>query len=408
MVSVFWPVWEWIKRSGETRWIFASFDLGLQKRDGKRALDILQSDWFRVRWADKVELTDTDPSVLHYHTKSGGWRYGTSVRGPVTGRHADRLVVDDPIKPREVTKTNLDNCIEWWDGTMGTRQADPKTTARVIMMQRLHDRDLAGEMIRRGGYEILRLPMRYEERNPCVTVLGTADPRGNEGALLHPERIPEAEVTKLEATLGPVGAAAQLQQRPTPAGGNIFHMSWLEKFYDFTPPNLEQVWQSWDMTFKGKDDSDFVCGTVWGRVGPDFYLLWLVNERLSFVDTLAEVRNVCARFPTAALKLVEDKANGPAVVSTLEREIPGWELINPAGGKVSRANAIAPLFKSGNVWLPRKAPWLAEYRDQLTGFPKAPNDDMVDSTSQGLHWGLENYRNFVSLMEQIRGNLSKK
>ena len=401
MVSVFWPVWDWIETPGR-RWIYASYDLGLQKRDGKKALDIIQSPWFQERWGSKFALTETDPSVLKYENDKGGWRYGTSVRGPVTGRHAHRLVVDDPVKPLEATKVNLQKCLEWWNGTMGTRQADAKKTAKVVMMQRLHDLDLAGEMIKTGDYEVLRLPMRYEARNPCVTVLGVADRRTKEGELLDPRRVPEVEVAKLEKVLGPVGTAAQLQQRPTPEGGNIFHKSWLAKLYDFPPTDLDQIIQSWDMAFKKTEETDYVCGQVWGRKGPDYYLLYLINERLSFVDTLAAVREVIAQYPYALVKLVEDKANGPAVVSMLELEFPGWELVDPRGGKVARANAVAPLYKGGNVYLPRYAPWLQTYRDQLTGFPKAPNDDMVDCSSQALSWMLENVSNLEAAMAAAR------
>ncbi len=399
-VSVFWPVWDWITHPG-LRWIFASFDLKLQKRDGRRSLDLIQSRWFQDRWPS-LQLTEKDPSVLHYVTTASGWRYGTSVRGTVTGNHGDRLVCDDPVKPLDATKNNLERCIEWWDGTMGTRQADAKTTARVVMMQRLHDMDLAGEMAKRGDYEVLRLPMRYESKYHCVTSLGVADPRTEDGELLDPKRVPEVEVAKLEKILGPLGTAAQLQQRPTPAGGNIFQLAWLQKSYDSLPLSVDQWCLSADCTFKGKDTSDFVCIQVWARVGVDFYLVDQVNERLSFTDTLIRLREISAKWPLALVKLVEDAANGAAVVDTLKRELFGLELVKPKGGKEARANAVTPVFRSGNVYLPSSAPWLQAYKDQLSSFPYAANDDMVDATSQGLSWMLENTNNLEAAMANYR------
>lgn len=400
--SVFWPVWDWITHPG-LRWIYASFDLKLQKRDGRRALDLIQSQWFRDRWP-QLQLTEKDPSVLHYHTQAGGWRYGTSVRGTVTGNHADRLVVDDPVKPLDATKNNLERCLEWWDGTMGTRQADAKTTARVVMMQRLHEMDLAGAMARREDYEVLRLPMRYEAKFPCFTRLGRADPRTEDGALLDPQRVPEVEVSKLEKILGPIGAAAQLQQRPTPSGGNIFALAWLQKTYDQLPLAVDQWVISVDCTFKGKENSDFVCMQVWARAGVDFYLVDLVNERLSFTDTVIRLRELAAKYPLALVKLVEDAANGAAVVDTLKRDLFGLELVPPRGGKEARANAVTPLFRGGNVYLPLHAPWLGEYRTQLSTFPYASNDDMVDSSSQALTWMVQNTSNLEAAMAAYRAS----
>lgn len=408
IVSVLWPAWEWINRPG-TRFIYASFDLALSRRDAEAMLDLITSQWFVERWGEKC---DRDQAILEFDNKFGGWRYGTSVQGKVTGRHADIRVFDDPIKPLNVTKVALDKCVDWWKGTMGSRVVDPRTSRYVGIMQRIHDRDLTGYLVESDDVEVLRLPMRYESRNPCLTPLGIADPRIEEGELLNPERVPEEEVLKLEKDLGPVHSAAQLQQRPTPEGGNIFEKGWFKR-WTFLPKVVDQWWQSWDMSFKGKEDSDFVCGGVWARCGIDYFLVWVINQRLSFSDTLIQVRRTCDEWPMAMSKVVEDKANGTAIIDVLSKEFYGFEEVNPEGGKEARANAVSPLFRSGRVWFPSDPKLYIntsynEVQKQHIAFPKSVNDDIVDMVSQGLTWGHKNLTNLEEAMRQARIKLGIK
>ncbi len=403
LVCVFWPVWEWIQRPG-IRWINASFDLGITTGQAKKIVDILQSKWFQDRWGDL--LKSRDPAVGKLDTTETGWRISTSVRGKATGFHADITVVDDPIKPRDLTKKLLLLVLDWWDQTMASRQADPKTGRRVIIMQRLHETDLAGVAIATGDYVHVRLPMRYEAEYPCETPWGR-DPRTEEGELLWPSRVPIEAVAKLEKELGPVGTAAQLQQRPSPAKGLIFEKGWFQE-YDELPPDIDQWVQSWDMTFKAEDASDYVCGGVIARKGANYYLVHLLCERLSFPECIPAVKGFSTQYPQALEKLVEDKANGPAIVATLNREIPGLVLVNPQGGKVSRANACAPILKAGNFWIPRGARWGPALIAQMTGFPKGANDDMVDMVSQALNHMQANVSNLVAAMAALQARMDGK
>jgi predicted phage terminase large subunit-like protein len=207
---------------------------------------------------------------------------------------------------------------------------------------------------------------------------------------------------KLE--LGSYGYAGQYQQRPAPAEGGILKRRWW-RYYDHEGelPHFDQLCQSWDMAFKDTDGSDYVVGQVWGSFGAELYLLHQLRRRLEFTDTLHAVREltrwVTERFPhrEAHAKYVEDKANGPAVIATLRREVPGLIAVDPRGDKVARARAVAPALEAGNVYLPGRPSadgsdydrahtpdWVQAFIEECAAFPNGAHDDQVDAFSQAL------------------------
>lgn len=444
LINVLWPAWEWIKHPS-TKWIYASFDVSLVgRRDGSKLINLLQSDWFASRWGNI--LVDKNPSASNFDNASGGFRFSTSPGGKGTGRHADIVVVDDPIKPKDVagggtvTKQAILKVSSWWGDTMSSRQADPRTHRRVIVMQRLHKDDLAGEMIRTGEYVHLRLPMRYESANPCRTSWG-GDRRAQEGELLFPGRHPEETVRALEKDMGPKVAAAQLQQRPTVEGGGIFKRTYWRFWADrpgvpepclcekcFTAkvanpaaitdpahvtsricetlPMIGIECQSWDMTFKKTSDSDFVAAGTWRTYLARYYLLDIINDRMSYAQAKTRMLLYSKKWPRAIDKLVEDAANGPAIVDDLKLDLPGLTLVPPKGGKEARANAVSPLFAAEVVYLPHPdlCPLIWAYMAQLEAFPNDVHDDMVDMTSQVLLQMRQHGELFARAMAALRGD----
>lgn len=157
---------------------------------------------------------------------------------------------------------------------------------------------------------------------------------------------------------------------------------WWQKYT--TAPTTGTLLQSWDLAFKDNKDSDFVVGQVWLQDGPDAYLLDQVRGRWGFTETVEQIKAVSSRWPAAHLKLVEDKANGPAVIESLSRQLPGIVPVNPQGGKESRAAAVSPFIEAGNVYLPRGVGWVDEFIEEAAGFPNATHDDQVDAMSQAL------------------------
>lgn len=395
ITSVLFPAWVWTIDPTH-RWLAASYSDKVVLRDARRHRTLVTSDWYRERWPEVQVPRDATAStaVTDWYTTAGGMRYSNTTGGQWTGQHGDTLLVDDPLDPQGADLTSgveLEKVLRWWHETMPTRFRDQASRARVVVMQRLHERDLTAEFSREGA-TVLCLPMRFEPAHPHRWA---RDPRTREGELLAPDRFPEGVVRGLEAALGPRAAAAQLQQRPSPAAGGIFRAEWLGRRWVELPPG--GTWaQSWDLAFKESADSSFVVGQVWYQAGADFYLVDQDRARRDFASTCTAMKALSARYPKAMKKLVEAKANGPAVASALKRELAGIELVEPEGGKVARAHACEALFAAGNVLLPdehratypdgrRGAPWLPEYLHELLTFPAGAADDQVDATTQALN-----------------------
>jgi predicted phage terminase large subunit-like protein len=228
--------------------------------------------------------------------------------------------------------------------------------------------------------------------------LEEGDP-GQVGESLWPWRFGNAE--ELEPTKISAGSytwSSLYQQRPAPAGGLIFNRGWWgtpndpvrDQFYKQTPEELGKtmdiVIQSWDATFKDTSGTDFVVGQIWGRKGPNYYLLDQTRARMDIIATMQAIRTLSGKWPKSSAKLIEDKANGPGIITMLKRELPGIIPVEPQGGKVVRAQAIVPYIESGNVWLPlpQNASWLHDFIEELSAFPTGKHDDQVDSATQAL------------------------
>ncbi len=265
----------------------------------------------------------------------------------------------------------------------------------VVVMQRCHQRDLSGHLLEQGGYEHLCLPAEYEGPGK-VTSIGFSNPRQEHGELLWPDRFGPAEIESWKTSMGSYAAAGQLQQRPSPAGGGLFKRHWF-RFVQPRGANLPPVdvrmpdgsilsipaieiphgmfvetIQSWDCTFKDLDTSDYVVGQVWGCAGSRFLLGDQLRGRMDFPTTVKSVRDMKAKWPATSAILIEDKANGSAVIQTLQNEIPGILPVNPGGGKIARAQAVSPFVEAGNVFLPHPsyAPWVLDFIEECVKLPE--------------------------------------
>jgi predicted phage terminase large subunit-like protein len=365
-----------------------SFDEDNLERDAARVITLVQSPWYQARWPN-IQLQKKDPATKFFYNTLGGFRYASTVHGRGTGKHGNVRKCDDPIKPNDTvgaaatTKAELDFVSNWWDVTISTRTKPTEIPRYLVIMQRLHEADLVGHLIDIGRPTVLRLPMRYEADKPCVTPYG-GDWRTVNGELLWPAAYPEAKVAKLEAALG-IFANAQLQQNPTNPLGEVFKAETFRRWAKI--PDLSNTILSVDCSFKDKAGCDNISIQVWGTDGVDFYgPLANVTCLAGCDDTIRLCKGVLQAWPGVRDKLVEDKANGSAVIEALKRAVPGVIEVNPEGGKIARANSITYLFKGGNVYFPPDdyAPWVGAFVTEVLGFPKAKHDDQVDAMTQAL------------------------
>lgn len=410
---VFWPTWVWATKP-ETRWLFSSYGESLSIRDSLKCRRVIQSNWYQRNWGEVFKLTGDQNSKIRFENDKTGYRLATGVGGLGTGDGGDFIIADDPLKQADAhSPAERETVIDWWDNTMSTRGNNPESVVKVVIMQRLHEQDLSGHLLDKmkidgQHYEHLCLPAEYEPTTK-VTSLGWRDPRSEHGELLWPERFTPAALKDLKSSMDNYAVAGQMQQRPAPDAGGIFKKKdwryWKPKGVTFPPvivrledntlleieavdlpDSFDEQMQSWDLAFKDTKTSDFVAGQVLGRLGANKYMLDYYKERADIGKTIAAIETMTTKWPDAYAKLVEDKANGPAVIQSLTNKIDGLIAVNPEGGKVGRAHAAAPSVESHNVYLPHPAlySWVNEFVDSCAGFPNMAHDDDVDAFTQAL------------------------
>lgn len=325
------------------------------------------------------------------------------VGGGITGMGADCLIIDDPIKDRaEANSATVRQSIwDWYTSTAYTRLSPGGGV--IVMATRWHLDDLIGRLIENMNtgagdtFTVINYPAIAEND----------EPHRHKGEALHPERYDLNQLEKIRKTIGSRDWAALYQQHPIPDGGSIFKAEWIKYWTDTSvPPQFDQQLISWDMTFKDSKNSDYVVGQVWGKKGADFYLLDQVRGQWDFVKTREMFLLLAKKWPRATRKLVEDKANGSAIISELQKTVSGIIPITPKESKEARASAVTPFFEAGNVYIPDpdRTPWVSAFEAELFNFPAGAHDDMIDSMSQALSY----YRNKAGfmltpeLMEQLK------
>lgn len=398
-VSVMWPCWLWA-RLPERSFIFSSYSGGLAVTHSLERRTILASDWYQKRWGHRVEFASDQNLKTEFQNTKRGTMLATSTGGSVMGRGGDIIVVDDPHNPEQVlSDAERASQLRYFDQQLSGRFNEPKEGVLVIIMQRLHQQDLTGHVLEEGGWVHISLPQDPPEPQRIVFPVSGRVIERKPGDLLWPDRYPAAELEAQKIRLGSWAYAGQHQQAPTPLGGGIFKRDWWHFWtakgnacptcgaVHGLPAQFDQMLQSWDCAFKELRDTDFVVGQVWGAKGASAFLRDQVRARMSFTGTLSAIATLSAKWPRALAKLIEDKANGPAVIDTLRQKIAGLIAVEPEGGKIARAQAVSPAVEAGNVFLPHplEASWVHDFVEEHAAFPGGAHDDQVDGTSQALH-----------------------
>ena len=328
-----------------------------------------------------MELAKSPNSSTEFELKNNvGGMISRGVLSGVTGRPCNLMIIDDPIKnSQEAFSESYRNSV-WneWTRSFKTRLAPGAKV--ILIMTRWHEDDLAGRLLaKEENVRYLRIPCEAEENDPIGRKAGDAlcPEIGKDNAWLVPFK---------KSYIGTDGSSAweaMFQGRPTSEEGNMLKREWWS-YYDELPPIVDWV-MSVDAAFKDGKDNDFVAIQVWGKTGADMYLIDAVKKHLNMPDTMREIKRLRAMYPKCVTTLIEDKANGSAIVQMLRREMFGIIPIEPQGGKVARVNAVSGAIESGNVHLPHNKPFTDNFVDECAAFPRGAHDDQVDCMSQALN-----------------------
>lgn len=388
LVSVLWPAWAWIQNPTK-RWLFSSYANVLSKRDSVKCRRLIESPWYQDMFGQIVQIVDDQNEKMRFENTKTGCRIATSVGGSGTGEGGDIIVVDDPHNVKDAESEQVrESTLEWWDQVMSSRGNDPKTFAKVIVMQRVHEKDLSGHVLAKGGYDHLCLPAEFESGKIAkpVTSIGWSDPRARDGELLWPENFGREELDSLKKALGTYAAASQLQQSPAPSSGGIFKRAWW-RFYTQRPMEFKRVVQFWDCAQKVGITNDYSVCATWMETFTGFYLLDVWRNKVEAPQLEQAAMAQASRFSPNAI-VIEDKSSGSSLIQALKQKttLPIIAYDPKARDKEVRATAATPTVEAGNCHIPEGAEWVEEFLLEHERFPLAQHDDQVDTTSMAIEF----------------------
>jgi len=421
LVGVFWPAWEWGPQNMPSmRYVCASHSLDLAIRDSLRMRRLVTDEWYQGHWGDRVKITGDQNAKAKFETTATGSRQACAFSG-ITGYRGDRVIVDDPHSVDDANSdAKRESVTKLFKEAVTSRLNNPDKSAIVVVMQRLHEKDVSGVILDGNmGYDHIMLPMRYDPLRAHPTRLGYADPREEDGELLFPDRFPLHVVERDEAAMGPYATAGQYNQSPEPRGGGIIKDEWWQLWDRTEYPGIEFIVASLDTAYTTKAENDPSALTIWGVFGgssdsaatrsvdrygrsiditrsfqseslgpvPKAMLMYAWQGKLEVHDLTEKVADICKRMKVDVL-LIENKAAGHSVAQEMRRlfgnEDFSVQMYDPKTlDKVARLYSIQHIFSEGMVYAPNKD-WAEMVIRQVSSFPRGAHDDLVDTVSMGL------------------------
>ncbi|WP_372053779.1 phage terminase large subunit [Tistrella mobilis] len=383
-VSVAYPAWR-LGHDPTLRIIVASYAHELALRHSLDTREVMKSGWYRYLFPETRIRRGRD-RAQRFTTTANGFRFATSIGGTLTGDGGDLLIVDDPHDPRRARSTALrEAALTWFDQTFSTRLNDKRRGAMIVVMQRLHEADLSGHLLARGGWTHLSLPAEVESVQRIH--FGRLRMVRQPGTPLHPAREGKEELAEARRMLGEAGYAAQYLQRPAPAAGGLIKAAWLRPAAMPDPARIRRVLQSWDTAYKADALNDpSVCLTVIEHED-GLHLAEVFRERLEYPALRREAARLAARWRPSVI-LVEDKASGQSLIQDL-KAMPGRlpvQAVRPVTDKLTRLAVTTPRLEAGGFTIEAGADWAGDFVREATIFPNAAHDDQVDALSQLLSW----------------------
>jgi predicted phage terminase large subunit-like protein len=355
---------------------------------------VIDAPWYRELFPAMRPAKDSGTELV---TTAGGSRYATSVGGTLTGRGADLIILDDPLKAEDaMSEVARKRVIDWYAGTLVSRLNDKEKGPIVVVMQRLHEDDLAGRLLEQGGWEHLSLPAIAVQDTVIAVGAGKSVMR-RVGDILHPQRESKEALDRIKGEIGSLQFSAQYQQHPVPIEGNLVKRSWL-KWYETAPPlgAGTEIVQSWDVATTTGETRDWSVCTTWLNCKRTYYLIDVWRGRLEFPQLKRKLIDLARQHGPNRI-LIEKAGPGLHLIQELKANpTPGIPLpigIKPEGDKLTRMEAQSARFEAGQIHLPKRSSWLDEFLHEIFAFPHARHDDQIDSVSQFLAWAEARGRN---------------
>jgi predicted phage terminase large subunit-like protein len=389
IVSVCWPAWI-IGNNPSKRIICASYSQHLSDKLAIESRYLLQSSFFKDIFP-KVKIVSDQNKKNKFIVSERGFRFATSVGGTTTGEGGDVLILDDPHNALDINSPKKrQKTIDWFRQSFLSRLDDKKNGAVVIVMQRLHQKDLTGFLLENNlqEWEVLKIPIladkdiNYKFENLRYNF--------KKNQLLYQEHDNIDEIEKLRNAVGSYAFNAQYMQNPLALGSGMLKSNWLE-YYQNMPKNSDHITQSWDTAIKSGDGNSYTVCTTWCHSEGKFYLLDVYRDRIEYPELKRKIVELYQRWQAKKI-LIEDKASGQAILQDLRQN--HWTIplipVQVHKDKFTRFASITTLFECGRVLIPENIFWKNEYEQELLSFPNSTNDDQVDSSSQYLNYMMSN------------------
>lgn len=377
--SVALPAWI-LGRNPTAKVICASYGEDLAKDFSNQTRAFMISQSFRQTFPGVQLEKATD---MHLRTDRGGERYTTTVGGPITGKGGNFIIVDDPMKFQDADSEIERDKVAKWFFNLPTRLNNPKTGGILLIAQRLHEDDLVGRILERGGWEVLMLPLIARQNEIFPRGPGLFYQR-KAGDCLQPARVGPKQAAQLRSEIGNAAFEAQCQQNPPPMGSGGFDLTILRR-YEVPPEAFEHIFFSVDVATIANAGDYSVC-TIWGYLEGNFYLLDLWRKQV----TVPQLRRAILELDhawTPSIIIIEAIGSGKALCQDLQEVLGNYVVpYEPEANKAHRFEAVTLLMEKSRVWLPMSAPWLEPLLKELLAFPNGKHDDQADSISQMLFY----------------------
>ncbi|HET9564091.1 MAG TPA: phage terminase large subunit [Mycobacterium sp.] len=420
IVAVCYPAWMWLRRPNY-RMLFASYSADLSMRDSVKCRQLIQSDWYQETFQPTWQLSGDQNVKSYYANTATGFRLSLGVGGATTGFRGDLIVVDDPLNAKDQYSDNVrKGCLLWWDQAYANRLNDMQRSARVVIMQRLHEEDLTGHILQQetqkqklhedrerkqaerepghtpvpfaSTWDHLKLQSQYVPEKRADTRIGVRDPRTERGELLFPTRFPQTVIDEEAARLLEAGMAGQHQQEPTAEGGTIFKVDRFG-YLDALPNDVTSWCRFWDAAGT-EDGGDWTVGLRLGKRSNGRFLITDVHRGQWSTDTVDREIRATALIDGWMVPVREEQepgSSGKAVINARTLLLAGFDYqgLPSSGDKITRAKPFAAQVNAGNVDLyvnpATGSPWIKAYIEELRLFPNGKHDDQVDGSSGGFN-----------------------